>query len=322
MTVSNRTLWVVCPVYNDVESFLSLRRDVLVALDGLATTVRFALVDDSAGRDSEVARVRALGDVTIVTPPFNLGHQRAIVFGLRTLASEIGPDDAVVTMDSDGEDQARDVPRLLEPLLASDAHAHTIVLALRTKRRESVVFQIFYGLFKLLFRSLTGLLIRTGNFAAYKGSVTREILFHPHFDACYSSSLLSLNLPVAYVPCERGRRYAGQSRMGYLRLLMHGIRMLMPFLDRIAVRSLVGFTVMFFLGIALAFGVLGVRLFTQMAIPGWATSALLLVLILSFLALGNFVILFTLFSQSQSTALAYLDRNKYARAGSSPSETS
>jgi hypothetical protein len=314
VTTARRPLWVVCPVYKDVESFLQLRENVLAAVAGVTSSVRFAVIDDTAGQDTAMARLQALADVTVITPPFNLGHQRALVFGLRRMAGQIQPEDLVVTMDSDGEDQPHDIPRLLEALVAPSARAHTVVLARRTKRREALFFKVLYFFFKLLFRGLTGLIIRTGNFAAYRGSVPREILFHPHFDACYSSSLLSLNLPTVYVACERGRRYAGQSHMGHLRLFMHGIRMLMPFLDRIAIRSLFGFSFIFSLGIVTALVVVGVRLFTTMAIPGWATYTLLLILTLSFVALGNFVILFTLFSQSQSVALAYLDRNEQAGA--------
>ena len=36
----------------------------------------------------------------------------------------------------------------------------------------------------------------------------------------------------------------------------------------------------------------------------------LVVLLLSFVAIGNFIILFALFSQSQGVGLAYLDREK------------
>jgi len=47
-------------------------------------------------------------------------------------------------------------------------------------------------------------------------------------------------MPVAYVPCERGRRYQGESKMTYGKLAMHGLRMLMPFTDKIAIRALAG----------------------------------------------------------------------------------
>ncbi len=309
-------LWLVMPVYRDVQAFLKLREVVKQHVAGRLPVARTQLVvvDDSAGLDRDSPQLTALEDVQVITPPFNLGHQRALVFGLRTLADQIADDDLVVTLDSDGEDKPEDIPMLLAPLLAKAELKHTIVLARRTRRRESLAFKVMYFFFKILFRAFTGLIIRTGNFAAYRGWVARNILFHPHFDVCYSSSLLSLDLPVEFVPCERGPRYAGHSHMSYLRLLMHGIRMLMPFLDRIAVRSLVGFSCMFCLGMALAAVVLGARVFGGIAIPAWATYGLLVVLTISFLALGNFVIIFTIFSQSQGVSLASLDRTADSRA--------
>jgi hypothetical protein len=211
-------------------------------------------------------------------------------------------------MDSDGEDQPDDVPRLLAEL-DKNRSPDGIVLAKRTKRRESLPFKLLYICFKFLFYSLTSTVIHTGNFAAYRGWLARRMLFHPHFDLSYASSLLSINLPTTYVPCERGRRYAGRSRMGYSRLVMHGIRMLMPFLDRIAIRSLIAFGILFFLGLVLSVTVVCVRVFTSLAIPGWATYTLLLILILSFVALGNFLVLFAVFSQSHGVSLSQLDRD-------------
>jgi hypothetical protein len=301
-------LWVLSPVYLDVESYLVLQQRILAVVPGLGfkpERVRFVAVDDSAGFDPQIARLQG---VLVHTPPFNLGHQRAIVFGLRSLRRELRDEDVVVTLDADGEDQPEDLPRLLAPLLAAPADLRRVALALRTRRRESLGFKLLYAAFKLLFVALTGTVIRTGNFAAYRGWTARRVLFHPHFDLCYSSSLLSMNRPLELVPCERGVRYAGQSRMGFLKLTMHGIRMLMPFVDRIAIRALVAFTCAFVFGIALAAWVVGVRIFTHLAIPGWATYTLLLVLLLSFVAIGNFVILFALFSQSQGVSLGFLDR--------------
>ena len=306
------TLWLVCPVYRDVESFLILRRRALAVLATLSwkpAAIRFVAIDDSAGFDPDISSLAAESDLTVLTPPFNLGHQRALVFGLRSLRERLRDGDVVVTLDADGEDQPEDLPRLLSPLLDNAGDLTRIALALRTARREAVAFKLLYALFKLLFLSLTGTVIRTGNFAAYRGWSATRLLLHPHFDLCYSSSLLSLNRPLTLVPCERGVRYAGESRMGYTRLVMHGLRMLMPFLDRIAIRALIVFSASLLSAVLLAIWVVGVRLFTTRAIPGWATYTLLSVVLLSFVAIGNFVILFALFSQSQGVSLSSLDRN-------------
>jgi polyisoprenyl-phosphate glycosyltransferase len=306
-------LWLVCPLYQDVESFLVVKARLLAILSGLgweASRIRFVAVDDSAGFDADVGRLGREPNTRVLSPPFNLGHQRAIVFGLRSLRDEFEDSDVIVTLDSDGEDQPEDVPRLLAALEAAPQDLKLMVLALRTRRHESLKFKLLYGLFKLMFITLTGTVVRTGNFAAYRGWTARRALFHPHFDLCYSSSLLGLNRPLVFVPCERGKRIAGHSHMNFLKLLMHGFRMLMPFIDRVAIRALMVFSAVLAAGIAFAAIVLGLRLFTKVPVPQWTTYGVLMVLLLSLVAIGNFVILFALFSQSQGVGLASLDRER------------
>ena len=306
-------LWVITPVYLDVESFLILKsrlRTVVSQHLTLRTThLHFVVVDDSGGLDPEILKLRSLPDVTVVEPPFNLGHQRAIVYGIRRTAPAMSDGDLVVTLDADGQDRPEDLARVLGPLLSEPADVRRVALARRTRRRETPAFKSLYLCFTVLFRLLTGFAVRTGNYAAYHGWLARHTLLHPYFDLCYSSTLTSLNLPITFVPCERGNRYAGQSRMSFQKLFIHGLRMLMPFTDRIAIRALVAFTVTFSAGIVLSLTVVTIRLFSHAAIPGWATSTLLLILILSFTALGNFVLLFAVFSQSRGVSLANLEHN-------------
>jgi len=305
------TLWIVCPSFRDVPSFVHLRRDILVNLERSTppswAVIKFVLIDDTGGIDPAMAELDGMDDCRVISPPFNLGHQRAIVFGLRSILYEIGDDDAIVTMDSDGEDRADDVARLLAGLQDSEAPQSSLAIALRTKRSESLSFKVFYRLYRAMFRTMTGTTVRSGNFAAYRGWLAHRILLHPFFDLCYSSSLISLNINRIMVPCARGDRYEGRSRMGLFGLLMHGIRMLMPFTDRIAVRALAAFSVLTGLGVFMGLGVLAVKIFTALVIPMWLSIAVITVLVLSIAAFGNFVVLFTVFSHSRGIALSHLE---------------
>jgi hypothetical protein len=305
------TLWLVTPVYRDAESYTILRErllDVLATSERLADVEpRFVVVDDTAGFDRGIESLRPFEDVTILEAPFNLGHQRAIVFGLRRLQPSIEDVDLVVTLDADGEDRPEDLPRLLAPLLDAPDDLRRVAAARRTKRRTSLGFKVAYFFFRILFRLLTGTTVRTGNFAAYRGWLVLRMLRHPNFDLSYSSALLSIGLPIVMVPCERGDRYAGRSRMGFSRLFMHGLRMMMPFTDRIAIRALLLFSVALGFGLVGGVAILAIRLFTDLAIPGWATYALTGTIILSLVALGNFITLFIVFAQSHGISLADLE---------------
>src|SRR5579863_7063153 len=125
IAVSPGRLWIVSPSYTDVVAFTMLRKRILEVMhrEQLDQSVSFVLVDDTADNDEEVADLSECNDVQVVTPPFNLGHQRALVYGLRTIASELEDTDLVVTMDADGEDRPEDLPSLLAPLLVKpDKH--------------------------------------------------------------------------------------------------------------------------------------------------------------------------------------------------------
>ena len=290
-------LWLVSPLYFDVESYARLRGELARALAEEPLEPRFVAIDDSAGLDPEIGTLAP--GTRVIVPPFNLGHQRALVFGLRRLSAEIADDDFVVTLDGDGEDRPEDLPRLLAPLLADRENLRRIALAFRTRRRETAVFKLLYFVFKQFFLLLSGTVVRSGNYAAYRGWVARNVLFHPHFDLCYSSGLLSLNLQLAPVPCERGTRFAGASKMTYSTLVLHGFRMLMPFADRIAVRGLV------VSGLLL----LGGGVLTVARVLGAAVSplALSLSLVVGAIAFGSSLLLLVSFSQSQGLSMSRLN---------------
>ena len=290
-------IWIVSPLYFDAEPYARLQQDLAAALRGSPFEPRLVAVDDSAGLDPAAGRLGA--DVRVVVPPFNLGHQRALVFGLRRLAREIADDDVVVTLDADGEDQPRDLPRLLAPLLEEPGNLRRIALAARTRRHETLPFKLLYFVFKQFFLLLSGTVVRSGNYAAYRGWVARNVLFHPHFDLSYGSSLLSLNLQIERVPCERGRRYAGRSKMTWSTLVLHGFRMLMPFADRIAVRGLVasgcGALLLGLLAVARALGAAPVE-----------RSALAFGALLCAIGFGTSLLLLMSFAQSQGLAMSRL----------------
>ncbi|MCG3205142.1 MAG: hypothetical protein KCHDKBKB_01860 [Elusimicrobia bacterium] len=222
-TLTQPKTWIVLPVYWDTESFLELRKKIPVSAS-------YLLIDDSAGEDSAISKLENDPTLRILKCPRNMGHQKALVYGLRTLVPELGDNDIILTMDSDGEDKPEDVPLLQKRLIDNP---DKIILAYRTKRNESLPFKILYFFFKILFRLATGRIIRSGNFAGFRSGFIKQFLGHPFFDLCYSSTLLNLGVPIEYIPCERGRRYQGSSHMSYLKLIKHGFSMMLPFRTKI-----------------------------------------------------------------------------------------
>ena len=283
-----KSIVVVTPVFNDWESFGVLAGELsgMAAREGLR--LRILAVDDGsstkAGEDPlEVGR---LAGVEVIQLVCNLGHQRAIAIGL-VEASKMTDIDGVVVMDCDGEDRVEDIPRLLSE--TSD-NPNTVVVATRASRSEGIVFRMGYAIYKRLFHMLVGTRIDFGNFAfipaASLGSVVHSAGIWNHLAA----SICRSRLPLVRKPCPRGVRYAGQSKMNFSSLLVHGLGAMSVYVDMILARiitSISGFVGLLMLAIL---AVIVVRFSTGLAIPGWATNAIGL---LAILLLQSFIFVFT-----------------------------
>ena len=97
--------------------------------------------------------------------------------------------------------------------------------------------------------------------------------------------------------------------MNFTSLIMHGLRMLMPFLDIITVRALIFFGVFFLLSLFIGAIILYFKFFTIFAIPGWSSQLFAVMIVLSIISAGNFFILFTLYSQSSGAGLRNIEKD-------------
>lgn len=296
---------IFIPVYFDVSSLLILLENIEAILPEGAEPY-FHVIDDSAGTDSRMKNLVGMKNVSIIPTPFNLGHQRALVYALRKFLSKEKCPSLIITMDGDGEDRPEDILRLLDQLKLENSQ-NSLILAKRTQRKESFTFRFFYYFYKRFFHLLTGTIIQSGNFALYNASTIRRIIFHPYFEMAYASSLLSVGSNIVFVPCPKGNRYEGQSKMNFLRLVIHGIKMLMPFMDRIAVRGVIVFSATFGLSVVCCFALIGIHVFSLYVVPSWILMGSVLFFILSFLSVCNFAILMTIFVNVQGLAMTRLE---------------
>lgn len=294
-----RDIAIVIPVYNDWASLERLIADLATESANLNLAPAIFLMNDASTEDVpqgflQGRNLSAFSRFEILDLAYNMGHQRAIAAGLSVVAGE-PQRDTVIVMDSDGEDRAADVPRLLK--MAAE-HPGNIVVAERARRSEGITFRIFYHLYKFLFRQLTGKSIDFGNFTALPGPLLARLVLMPELWNNYGAAIIKSRFPVSRVPTTRGQRYAGRSSMNMISLITHGLGAISVFRESVFVRlismaSIIGLLVL--AGIAI---VLGIRLFTDLAIPGWASymvgflvlillQAGLMLTIAVFLSLGN-----------------------------------
>jgi hypothetical protein len=292
------TFTILVPLFNDWESLraLAAELDRVLAAHGLAA--HLLVVDDGSpdpppadaldvGRDGSPPA--ALRGVTVLELRRNLGHQRAIAVGLGYIEAE-RPDAPVVVMDCDGEDLPEDIPRLLE---AYRAHGgERIVFAERAQRSESLSFRVFYRLYKLTYRLLTGRAVRFGNFSVIPPRRLRSLVVVSELWNHYVAAALKSRQPYCLVPTRRGHRLRGQSQMNFVSLIIHGLSAISVDSEVVGVRLLVVALALIPVALLALAVIVGIRLFTALAIPGWATTAAGV----SVLVLGQAVLLATVFS--------------------------
>lgn len=290
---------VLLPVFND---WTALRK-LLGILDRVSSehglSFEVLVVDDgstvSAGEDFADQEFQNFESIQVLHLRRNLGHQRAIAIGLAYVEDRIHCQ-AVVLMDSDGEDDPRDVPRLLKKYWAESEQK--IIFAERTKRSESWLFKVCYYLFRVVHYMLTSRRVRVGNFSVIPAARLASLVVVSEMWNHYAAAVYKLCQPLALVPAERARRLEGKSRMGFTNLVIHGLSAISVYGDTMGVRLLVASSVLIGLILAGLAGVVAVRLLTSLAIPGWTTfmagtllvilfQAIMFSIIFSFIILGD-----------------------------------
>lgn len=288
---------IVVPVFNDWPAFCRLTRELDEMFSDRAEEVTVIAVDDGSYQNTsnlsqDIRQLNWLDYVSIVKLVTNVGHQRAIVVGLYE-ANRRNAFDAVIVMDSDGEDKPADVLRLIDT--ASD-NPEYIILAYRAKRSESFTFRVCYAVYKLIFRIVTGEWINFGNFCFIPISRVEEFLYLPHSWNNVAAAISVSRLPRKGILVNRGPRLHGESKMNFVSLVLHGFSAMSVYTDKIMARIILMSVLLCGVLVLAAVSVVIIRITTDLAIPGWATTAfgLSLVLIMQNIALGIGALFFLL----------------------------
>jgi len=309
-------LTILVPVFND----WTVARLLVEQLDGVLTergmTGRIILVDDGSTEQLAEPFVRtvpkSLASIQVLELKRNLGHQRALCVGLVHLYQN-STEDPVLIMDADGEDSPAEVPLLVQEYLRQGEPK--VVFAARGRRPEGLAFKFFYQLYRAIHRLLVGFDIRIGNFSLVPAPFLERLVVTSDLWNHYAAAALKIKLPHAMVPIDRAKRYSGQSKMGFLGLVVHGLSAISVFGDVVGVRLLVTSALIGVLSVGLVLATLVIKITTQLAIPGWATyaSGLLLLLLSQCILLSLIFTFVVLYSRGQSSFVPLRDCPIYIR---------
>lgn len=275
-------LAVIMPCLNDWRSISRVVRDLdLVASDVGDVTVY--VVDDGSTEpppDEFLIQSYSHTTVTLLRLQTNLGHQRALCVGLSTAIADDSADHFVL-MDGDGEDRPADIPQLLEALRSGGDAA----VATRRTRHSGNAFRALNRVFQWIFRILTGKTLNFGNFMALSRTSAVRLVNTTDSWSNIPTSLMRSRISIIRCPIDRGPRHDGESRLGLVGLINHGLGAISVYSDVVFTRVMVASAVALGGSAVVGIAALITRIITGTPLPGWfALSA-------TALAIGSLVLL-------------------------------
>jgi dolichol-phosphate mannosyltransferase len=261
---------IVLPVYNEAVVIRTLVDELTRVIDDCGTTAEFVFVDDGS-TDASPQILDSLAErrheVRVVHFSRNFGHQAAVQAGL---AHANG--DAIVLMDSD----LQDAPEAIGRFLAKWQEGYDVVYAIRVNRKENRLKRcLFAGFHRLLAGvATTSIPADAGNFGLIDARVVKEVVALAERDRYLPGLRSWVGFRQIGVPVERNARYDGQPRVSFGGLWRLAKTAIFSFSTLpLSIFYTIGYAA---LGVFLALAVacLYVRIFTDLAIPGWTSHIL------------------------------------------------
>jgi dolichol-phosphate mannosyltransferase len=269
-----KLLSVVAPVYNEQKGIPVFYQALTETLKDAGVKLEIIFVNDGS-RDSswEVLKEIHAKDprVKLVDLSRNFGHQNALTAGI-----ECASGDALVLMDTDMEDR----PQTVLEFLSQWRQGYEVVYAIRNRRQVSMGMKIVSRVFHWFNALISDLEMQAaGIFCLMDRRVVEQFKKFPERDRYIPGLRVWVGFKQLGIKADRGERFDGRSRVGTIRLIKLAADSIFSF-SALPLRFAILFGLFFSL---LSFGfvavIVWIKIFTDKAIPGWASilSAVMLI---------------------------------------------
>ena len=269
-------LCIVVPCYNEEEVLEETCGRLLALLTAVTATgqispaSRVCFVDDGSS-DRTWALIESLAGkdhrITGIKLSRNRGHQNALLAGLLTAEG-----DAIISVDADLQDDIDAIPRMIEQL----TRGADIVFGVRSRRDNDSVFKrvtanAFYRLMNWLGAQT---IYNHADFRLMSRRAVEALRQYREVNVFLRGIVPLVGFPTAVVEYERSERLAGTSKYPLRKMISFALEGLTSFsVVPLRIITFMG-TLVFLITFGLGVWVLYVRLFTDLAVPGWASTML------------------------------------------------
>jgi glycosyltransferase involved in cell wall biosynthesis len=207
---------VIVPVYNEKENLRALFDEIEGSLGPTGKEFEIIAVDDGS-RDGSTALLRSLAaerpTLKVLFFRRNSGQTAAFDAGFRSASGEV-----VVTMDADLQNDARDIPRMIEKL----EEGYDLVSGWRKERKDGFILRRLPSVIaNALIRRITRAPIHDlgCSLKVYRKEITDELRLYGEMHRFIAPLAEAMGARIAEVPVNHRPRIAGVSKYGLSRTM-------------------------------------------------------------------------------------------------------
>lgn len=264
---------LVLPCYNEQEVLPETTKRLIALLgrmkeSGLIAVESAIFYVDDGSRDDTWETISEYADrmpeVSGIKLSRNRGHQNALLCGLMT-----APGDVLISLDADLQDDLEAIPKMV----AAYVEGSEIVFAVRSKRAKDSFFKRFTaeGYYKLLAFLGVQILYNHADFRLMSRRAIETLRDYDETHLFLRALILQLGFKTATVEFERAERFAGESKYPLSKMLSLAWQGITSF-TAYPLRLITGIGVVISVAsLGMALWALGIRIFTEQALPGWAS---------------------------------------------------
>jgi hypothetical protein len=226
---------ILIPVYNDWKSLNHLLAQINKKVKKSNLT-KILIINDNSSQKINIQKnkLSKIFQIKILTLKQNLGSQKSITIGLNYL-KKLKKDFYITVMDGDGEDNPS---KINEMLRLAKKNIKQIITSHRRRRNENYFIKFGYRIHLISCFVFTGNWMSFGNFSCFHSNNLNKILSNNDIWIAYSAGILK-NSKIKKVYATRQKRYFEKSKVNFLKLIEHSLRIFGVFYNKVFFSSLI-----------------------------------------------------------------------------------
>ena len=238
---------ILTPVYNDWKNLSRLLKKINKVFETqLKTKFELIIINDCSTQkcNPKKYRCKMASKISIISLYKNVGSQRAIAIGIKYLDKFYKKKIKTIIIDSDGQDNPNIIIKLIN---LSNISPQNSIAVRRGQRKEPFWFKIFYELYCLLIIIFSYKKIRFGNFSLLNFVDLKKISTQNELWSAYPPALSNNVNNLNFIDAVREKRFGGKSKMNFIGLIFHALKVFSVLKERIFFISSFYFLASYFL---------------------------------------------------------------------------